>query len=39
MDFGEVVAIGTPAQIVQNPRVIEAYLGTTQGDFELRLGA
>jgi len=35
MDFGEVVAIGAPAEIVRHPRVIEAYLGTTQIDLEL----
>ena len=39
MDFGEVIAVGAAPQIVQNPRVIEAYLGTAQVDFELRLGA
>jgi branched-chain amino acid transport system ATP-binding protein len=39
MDFGEVIAVGAPPQIVQNPRVIEAYLGTAQVDFELRPGA
>jgi len=39
MDFGEVIAVGAPPQIVQNPRVIEAYLGTAQVDLELRLGA
>ncbi|MBO0754469.1 MAG: ABC transporter ATP-binding protein [Bradyrhizobiaceae bacterium] len=27
MDFGEVVAIGTPTEIVRDPRVIEAYIG------------
>jgi branched-chain amino acid transport system ATP-binding protein len=27
MDFGEIIAIGTPAVIVRNPRVIEAYIG------------
>jgi branched-chain amino acid transport system ATP-binding protein len=36
MDFGEVVAIGAPEQIVHNPRVIEAYLGTADIDRELR---
>jgi len=35
MDFGEVVAVGTPSEIVRHPRVIEAYLGTAQIDLEL----
>jgi branched-chain amino acid transport system ATP-binding protein len=32
MDFGEVVAIGAPAVIVRNPRVIEAYIGKVELD-------
>jgi branched-chain amino acid transport system ATP-binding protein len=29
IDFGEIIAIGDPAEIVRNPRVIEAYMGKT----------
>jgi branched-chain amino acid transport system ATP-binding protein len=36
MDFGEVVALGAPAEIVRDPRVIDAYLGTEQADFQLQ---
>jgi branched-chain amino acid transport system ATP-binding protein len=32
LDFGEVVAIGEPAMIVRHPRVVEAYIGKTEGD-------
>jgi branched-chain amino acid transport system ATP-binding protein len=35
MDFGEIVAIGSPAEIVRHPRVIEAYLGTAEIDAKL----
>jgi branched-chain amino acid transport system ATP-binding protein len=27
MDFGEVIAIGAPGDIVRHPRVIESYIG------------
>jgi branched-chain amino acid transport system ATP-binding protein len=30
MDFGEIVAVGDPADIVRHPRVVEAYLGKAE---------
>jgi branched-chain amino acid transport system ATP-binding protein len=30
MDFGEVIAVGPPATIVRDPRVVEAYIGRTE---------
>lgn len=35
IDFGEVIAVGDAQQIVNDPKVIEAYIGKTETDFGL----
>ena len=35
MDFGEIIAVGSAAEIVRHPRVIEAYLGADDPVLEL----
>jgi branched-chain amino acid transport system ATP-binding protein len=40
MDFGEIIAVGPPQEIVRHPRVVEAYIGRTDiGRTETSRGA
>jgi len=32
IDFGQVIATGSPSEIVKNPKVIEAYIGRQDPD-------
>ena len=36
IDYGEVIADGAPAEVVKNPKVIEATLGTSMPLLEVR---
>jgi branched-chain amino acid transport system ATP-binding protein len=38
LDFGKVIAHGTPAQVRTNPAVITAYLGESAGEAQARVG-
>jgi branched-chain amino acid transport system ATP-binding protein len=39
LDFGEIIAQGTPAEVRANPAVISAYLGDSAGEAQAESGA